>query len=128
MSIEFTLLLWAGALTVIQMVIFAIGAVTQAGLPSLAGNREPALDLTGWVGRAQRAHRNMLESLVLFAILVLVAQAVGTTNEMTVLGAQVFFWARVAFAAVYIMGLPWIRSGVWGVSVVGLVLIFLQLI
>lgn len=127
MSIELTLLLWAGALTVIQTIIFAIGVVTQVGLPALAGNREPALDLTGWVGRAQRAHRNMLESLVLFSILVLVAQAMGTTNELTVLGAQVFFWARVAFASVYIIGLPWIRSGIWAVSVVGLVMIFLQL-
>jgi uncharacterized MAPEG superfamily protein len=59
---------------------------------------------------------------------VLVAQAMGTTNEMTVLGAKVFFWVRVAFTATYLIGLPWIRSGIWAVSMVGLVLIFMQLI
>ncbi|MBL6599316.1 MAG: MAPEG family protein [Alphaproteobacteria bacterium] len=128
MSIEFTLLLWAAALAVIQTVIAAIGAITQVGLPTLAGNREPMPELTGWVGRANRSHRNMLESLVLFAILVLVAQAMGTTNEMTVLGAQLFFWARVAYVPIYIIGLPWIRTGAWAVSLLGLVLIFLQLI
>ena len=128
MSVELTLLLWAGALAVVQASIAAVGGVIQIGLPAMAGNRDPALDVTGWVGRAQRAHRNMLENLVLFAILVLAAQAMGTTNEMTVLGAKVFFWARVAFAGVYIVGLPWIRSGIWVVSIVGLVMIFLQLI
>jgi uncharacterized MAPEG superfamily protein len=128
MSVELTLLLWASALTVLQAVVAAVGGIIQVGLPAMAGNRDPALDVSGWVGRAQRAHHNMLESLVLFAILVLVAQAMGTTNEMTVLGAKLFFWSRVAFFGIYIIGLPWIRSGVWAVSIVGLALIFLQLI
>jgi uncharacterized MAPEG superfamily protein len=128
MSVELTLLLWAGALTVAQASIGAIGGIIQAGLPTMAGNREPAPELTGWVARANRSHRNMLESLVLFAILVLVAQAMGTTNEMTVLGAKLFFWARVVYVPIYIIGLPWIRTGVWAVSLVGLAMIFLQLI
>jgi hypothetical protein len=60
MSVELTLLLWAGALAVIQAIIAAVGGIIQVGLPAMAGNREPALDITGWVGRAQRSHRNML--------------------------------------------------------------------
>ena len=84
-------------------------------------------DIKGWGGRASRAHRNMLENLVLFAVLVLVAVAAGKTNDTTLLGAQIFLWARVAYAAVYIAGLPWIRTGIWAVSVAGLVMIFLQL-
>jgi uncharacterized MAPEG superfamily protein len=47
---------------------------------------------------------------------------------MTLLGAQIFVWARLAYAGVYIVGLPWIRTGVWAVSVVGLAMIFLQLV
>ena len=70
----------------------------------------------------------MLESLVLFAVLVLVAQVAGRANEMTALGAQIFFWARLAYAVVYLVGIPWVRTGVWAVSVVGLILIFLQLV
>jgi uncharacterized MAPEG superfamily protein len=84
--------------------------------------------MTGWAGRAVRAHRNMLESLVLFAVLVLVAQVAGVSNAMTVLGAQLFFWGRVAHAIFYIAGIPWLRTAAWAVSVAGLILIFLQLI
>ena len=49
-------------------------------------------------------------------------------NGMTVLGAQLFFWGRVAHAALYIAGIPWLRTAAWLLSVVGLLLIFLQLI
>jgi len=47
---------------------------------------------------------------------------------MTLLGAQIFFWARLVYAGVYIAGVPWLRTGVWAVAVVGLILIFLQLV
>jgi uncharacterized MAPEG superfamily protein len=100
----------------------------QVGLPKLAGNREDMPEITGWAGRAIRAHRNMLENLILFAILVLTAKAVGVSNATTVLGAQLFFWGRVAHAVIYLIGIPWLRTLAWAVSVIGLVLIFVQLI
>jgi len=128
MKPELTLLTCAVVLTLAQAVIAVLGALMQVGLPTLAGNREGMPEIRGWGGRAARAHRNMLENLVLFAALVLVAVAAGRTNAMTLLGAQIFVWARLAYAAVYIVGLPWIRTGVWTVSVVGLALIFLQTI
>jgi len=128
MSIELTMLVWAAVLTLIQAVIGVQGALNQVGLPMLAGNRENLPVITGWGGRAKRAHANMVENLVLFAVLVLAAQVAGKTNDMTALGAQIFFWARVAYAAVYVAGIPWFRTGLWGVAVVGLVLIFLQLV
>jgi uncharacterized MAPEG superfamily protein len=128
MTPELVYLVWSAALTFILVLIAVSGATLQVGLPTLAGNREGLPEITGWAGRAQRAHRNMLESLVLFAILVLVAQAVGVRNGMTLLGAQLFFWGRVAHGALYIAGIPWARTAAWGVSVVGLLLIFLQLV
>ena len=97
------------------------------GLPRLAGNREGLAPCTGWAGRAHRAHHNMLESLVLFAALVLVAVVSQKANSTTLLGAQLFFWARLAYAVVYLAGIPWLRTGVWLVSVIGLALIFCQL-
>ncbi len=57
-------------------------------------------EIKGWGGRAMRAHRNMIENLVLFAALVLALAAAGKSNDATVLGAQIFFWGRVAYAAV----------------------------
>jgi uncharacterized MAPEG superfamily protein len=121
-------LLWSVALTVVLVVVATLGATQQVGLPKLAGNRDNMPELQGWAGRAERAHRNMLESLVLFAILVLAARALNISNNLTVLGAQLFFWGRVAHAGLYIAGVTWVRTAAWAVSVVGLLLIFLQLI
>ncbi len=128
MPIELKLLVWSAALAFVQCLLAVTGALLQVGLPTLAGNREDMPAVTGWGGRAERAHRNMLQSLVLFAALVLVAQAAGKLDATTALGAQLFFWARLAYAAVYVVGLPWVRTAVWAVSIVGLLLIFLQLV
>ena len=128
MKPEMTLLLWAALLALVQMLVAVTGATLQVGLPLLAGNREGLPPCTGWAGRAARAHHNMLESLVLFAALVLIAAVAGKTNAMTLLGAQLFFWARLVYVVVYLAGIPWARTAVWFVSVIGLALIFLQLV
>ena len=128
MSLDLKLLVWSTALMVVQMLVAVSGCTLQVGLMTLVGNRENLPDFTGWTGRAVRAHRNMLENLVLFAALVLVAQVAGKANAMTALGAQLFFWGRLAYAAIYLVGIPWARTGAWFVSIIGLMLIFLQLI
>ncbi len=128
MSIELKLLVWAAVLTFVQMLVAVSGATLQVGLPTLAGNREGLPPLTGWAGRAQRAHHNMLENLALFAALVLVAVVSQKTNSTTATGAQVFFWARLAYAIIYVIGIPWLRTAVWTVSVIGLIMIFSQLV
>ena len=127
MKPELMWLLWALALTFVQMLVAVSGATLQVGLPALAGNREGLAPCTGWAGRAQRAHHNMLESLVLFAALVLIAVVTNKTNSATLLGAQIFVWARLVYALVYMAGIPWLRTLVWLVSVIGLILIFVQL-
>jgi uncharacterized MAPEG superfamily protein len=127
MTPELVYLLWSVALTVVLAVIAVSGATLEVGVPRLAGNRENMPEMPGWAGRAARAHGNLLENLVLFAILVLVARAMNVSNGMTILGAQLFFWGRVAHAALYLAGIPWLRTGAWTVSVIGLLLIFLQL-
>ena len=128
MTPEMMYLVWSVALTFILTLIAVNGAMLQVGLPKLAGNREHMPEITGWAGRAVRAHRNMLESLVLFAVLVLVAQIANVHSAMTLLGAQLFFWGRVAHAVIYIAGIAWARTVAWAVSVAGLVLLFLAVV
>jgi uncharacterized MAPEG superfamily protein len=128
MTPDLKLLLWIVVLTFVQMLVAVGAANTQLSLATLAGNREGMPELTGWAGRAQRAHRNMLENLPLFIALVLIAQAAGKTNAMTLLGAELFFWARLVHWLIYLAGIPWLRTLVWAVSVVGLILIFRQLL
>ena len=123
MTHELTMLVWAAALALVQMLVAVIAAQGQVGLVMLAGNREGMAPLTGWALRAQRAHLNMLESLVIFAIAVLVVHVTGKANEMTALGCTLFFWGRVAFALVYLAGIPWVRTLVWAVSLAGILLV-----
>lgn len=128
MSIELSLLVWSVALAFAQMLVAVAGATEQVGVLSLVGNREDFTERTGWAGRAVRAHRNMIENLMLFAPLVLVAAVADRTNSVTALGAHLFFWARLVYTFVYLIGIPWLRTGVWTVSVLGLILIFSQLL
>jgi uncharacterized MAPEG superfamily protein len=127
MKPELMLLAWAVLLTFVQMLVAVSGHTLQVGLPALAGNREGVPPATGWAGRAARAHRNMIENLVLFAALILIATLSNRTDSMTLLGAQIFFWARLVYAFVYVAGIPWLRTGVWSVSVIGLALVFFAL-
>jgi uncharacterized MAPEG superfamily protein len=127
MAVELQLLVWSAILALVQMLVAVMGAQTQVGLPTLASNRDNMPALTGWAARATRAHLNMLESLVIFAIFVLVAYTTNRFNSTTALGANLFFWARVVYAIVYIVGIPWVRTLTWGVSIAGALLVLSQL-
>jgi uncharacterized MAPEG superfamily protein len=128
MAPELTLLGWCVALAIVQMLIAVQGSMNQVGLMGLIGNREGFPEIKGWGGRAMRAHRNMIENLVLFAAVVLAVVAAGKTSGTTLLGAQIFFWARVAYAGVYLAGIPWVRTGAWTVSVIGLLMVLWPLV
>jgi uncharacterized MAPEG superfamily protein len=128
MAGDLAYLVWSAILTVVMMLIAVAGTCQQVGLPMLAGDRQGMPEITGWAGRATRAHYNMLENLVLLAILVLVANVARKSNANTILGAQIFFWARVAYAGLYIGGIAWARTAAWGVSMIGLLTILWQLL
>ena len=123
MSPDLYFLLMSTILCFVQMLIAATGANTQVGLPALAGNREGLPDIVGWPGRARRAHLNMIENLVLFAALVLIAAVGGKANATTAMGAMIFFWGRLAYALIYLIGVPWLRTLAWLVSVIGMAMI-----
>ena len=128
MSLELTMLVWSIALTFVQMVIAAAATTLQPGLPAKTGNREDVDEATGWAGRAQRAHLDMVANMVVFAPLIVIADIAGRDNRMTEIGAQLFFWTRLAYAIVYIAGVPRLRTAAWSASAVAMVLVFLQLV
>jgi uncharacterized MAPEG superfamily protein len=127
MTIELTMLTCAVGLWVAQLLVAIAGGMTQFSPAVLAGNRETPVDGKGWVGRAQRAYRNMAESLLPFAALVLVAHAAGVSNATTVMGAKLFVYARLAYAIIYIAGIPWLRTVVWTAGFAGILMILAQL-
>jgi uncharacterized MAPEG superfamily protein len=127
MSLDLKYLLFSVLLAFVQVLIAAASANQQVGLSTLAGNREGMAELTGFAGRARRAHLNMIENMVLFTILVLVAAIAGKANAMTAMGALIFFWARLIYAVIYLLGIAWLRTLAWTVSVIGMIMIAVQL-
>ena len=68
-------------------------------------SRPPDLtEMRPWVHRAFRAHQNLLETLIPFAAVVLVAHVAGVSTGVTVAAAIAFFWIRVAHAVGMISG------------------------
>jgi uncharacterized MAPEG superfamily protein len=43
-----------------------------------------------------------------------------TNSDHTALGAQIYFWARVAYLPIYVIGIPYVRTLVWGAGFWGL--------
>lgn len=100
---------------------------TAEGLKQGLSNRDQLAEPTPLGGRAQRAAANSIEACVLFVPLALVAQVAGLGAEV-LLGAQVFFWARVAYVPIYLAGIVYVRSLVWGVGVAGLVMMLMAML
>jgi uncharacterized MAPEG superfamily protein len=48
-------------------------------------------------------------------------------GEQATAGAAGFFWARVVYLPVYLLGITYLRSAVWGVGVAGLAMMLLAL-
>jgi len=77
---------------------------------ALGNPREDDKPQDDWAQRAQKAHYNGVENLVVMATLVLIANAAKITSETTILLVQVYFWARIAHYVVFTAGIPYIRT------------------
>ena len=115
--VYFAIITW---LLVVVASLIRARAWTPSGLLLAFGNRDHLADPGGFAGRAERTARNSFDNLVFFAILGLAATASNRTGSQVVLGAQVFFWARMVYIPVYYIGIPYVRTATWAVSIVGL--------
>ena len=110
--------------TVWTLITVVVGAAirnqewTKEGRDIGLGNRDNLKEATPMGGRAERAAKNSVEAAVFFVPLALVANAAGLDAEV-MLGAQIAFWARIAYVPIYIAGIKYLRSFVWIVGVVG---------
>jgi uncharacterized MAPEG superfamily protein len=99
----------------------------QVGLTPLLGNREGVPPPTGAAGRGFRAHQNLIENLVPYAIAVLTAHALGISNGVTAGAAIVFLIARLIHAASYIAGITIVRTLAYAVGLLATIAIMTQL-
>ena len=122
-----SILAWSVVLGLVQIVLMVLASVGQRGMGWAVGPRDHSEPLTGVGGRLQRALANFLETFPLFAALVLASMVLGHADGHALLGAQLYFWSRVVYVPVYAAGIPWLRTLVWAVSVVGIVMVLLAL-
>jgi uncharacterized MAPEG superfamily protein len=92
---------------------------TPEGQKLAFGNRAAMPEPSPIAGRAQRAALNNLENLVLFVAAFVAARLAGAAPEALLPGAHLFVWGRVLYVGVYLAGIPYLRTGVWLVSVIG---------
>lgn len=124
MTPELTILGWTLVLAIVQILLPAFLRTKEAGVAWNASARDHDTVPVGKVtGRLLRAQRNLYETLPLFIAAVLIAHAAGIHTDTTLLGAKLYFTARVAYLPLYAFGVPYVRSLVWVVSMVGLALI-----
>ena len=132
MPIELKYLVWSVALFFVMILAQAVAATFsgKASVTELVGPRDnlPGAGLTPLHGRAKRAQANMTEGMMMFVPLVLVAAVTNSFSDLTALGAALFFWGRVAFAPSYWFGIPWVRTLVWFVSIIGILMILWELL
>lgn len=125
MSVEVTMLVYATALLIVLVLIQALAGIRANGLAVQAGSRDDLPPVKTFHGRASRTVDNHREGLLMFAPLVLAGALMDVSSGTTVLGAQLFFYSRVAHAVLYLAGLPWLRAGAWGVGMAGIVMVLL---
>lgn len=98
-------------------------AWTPRGMLLAFGNRADMPEPSPAAARLDRAARNTLENFLLFAALVLAAHVANAVTPQVTLGAHLFVWSRMVFVLVYWAGIPFLRTAVWAVGVLGLGLI-----
>lgn len=104
MSTELVYLTLAALLAGSLWIPFIVGVTTEEK-DFTDFSRPPDLtEMRPWVHRAFRAHQNLLESLIPFAAVVLVAHVAGVSTGVTVAATIAFFWIRVVHAVGMISG------------------------
>ena len=128
MTPELTFLVYSIILTFALILVPATVSILANGLTAQAGARDDLPEPGAFNQRCVRLRNNMLENMVMFTGLVLVAHAADISTANTVLGAQIFFFARVVHAGIYIAGLPLVRPLAWFAGVIGMAMIALELL
>ena len=129
MTTDLWMLVWSAVLCVSIPVPGVTVLLMMAGGPAWGfGNRDYHFAVAPWIERGRRAHANMVENLVPFACLVLVAHLAGKANATTAFAAELFLVARIVYTFVYLAGIPYLRTLVWGVSLFAQVMILMQIL
>ena len=125
---ELTVLAWSVVLLLVHVVVQTLSLVKDGGLTYAMSNRDGEVAISLLTDRLTRGLRNFAETYGAFVGLALALAVTDKTGGLGTAGALVWFWARVVYVPIFAAGIPVLRTGVWTVSVIGLVMMLIRLL
>ncbi|MBU0583429.1 MAG: MAPEG family protein [Alphaproteobacteria bacterium] len=127
-STEISVLAWSVVLLLAQIVLQAsvLGDLTPGYLFSPRDEERKTNSVLA--ERLKRALHNLLETYPAFIALVVGLVATGKTGGMAATGALLWIICRVIYVVLYAAGVPVARTLIWLGSIIGLVMMLIQLI
>ncbi len=129
MDTELTYLAWTVVVGLVQVFATAQFFTAANGLPYGASSRDtpPPRRMSIHGERLERATKNLLETLPFAIAAILIAHVANRHNAYTAWGAALYFWGRVVYVGIYVAGIAYVRTAVWLVSILGIILVLLGL-
>lgn len=113
-----------------MILVQAIAAnLSNATTPkSLFGPRDdlPVEGVSNFHGRSKRAQANMTESMIMFVPLMIIALQKGLPVGHIEFAAMLFFYSRLAYAPLYYLGVPVLRTVAWFGGIVAIGFLFFE--
>jgi len=119
----------ATTLILFVLLMFQGGLVPiNHGLKWGLGSRDEARKPSALQSRTGRTIANHVEGMLLFVPLALVAEQMQLATALTAIGAGLYLGGRIGFTAFYLIGVPYMRSAAWAVSLLGILIFAIPVI
>jgi uncharacterized MAPEG superfamily protein len=128
MTSELMSLTWVAALSAVMWVPYILNTIAVRGLVTAVGYPDNPAPLADWAQRMKAAHYNSVENLVVFATLVLVANAAGISTDVTVLACEIYFWARLVHLLSFTFAVSWVRTLSFAIGWMSMVALLIQML
>ena len=102
--------------------------VFRIGLAETVGNNPDDKNAPDWAIRLKSAHRNLVDNIIIFGILILILQVVEKSNNTTGFASLIFFYARLVQGISHIIGVTWVRTISFVIAWLATAVIFFVLI
>ena len=128
LSTELKMLFYSAIFGIIQLLIAASLATSQRGVKwNLSPRDEKQPELTGVAGRMDRAFKNFMETFPFFIAAILIVQITQMQSSASTYGAMIYFWARLVYVPLYAAGIPVVRTLVWSLAFIGIIMVMTAL-
>jgi uncharacterized MAPEG superfamily protein len=124
MTTELIVLAWGCVLALVHIFAAVRVKTRQYGTKWNMGARDEALEPPPpIVGRLARAQANFYETFPLYAAAALIVSLAHLGDRATAVGALLWIGARIVYLPLYATGVPYVRTAVWAVSLLGIAMV-----